>query len=178
MKNCLKCGKEFTSHHSEKYRKHKRSPNEGCFCSSKCAANYGRIKPKLPNVVCAFCEKAFYKTTSNQSYSKSGLYFCCRAHKDAAQRIGGIPEIMPPHYGTGTGENTYRNILLRENPELKCRNCSYDAVPEVLQVHHKDCNHQNNDISNLILLCPTCHQVEHFKTRTGYWRPKSPKEER
>ncbi len=178
MRNCKQCNKEF-----ERYERSKiRSPHEGRFCSQRCASHYAIAhKPKVehpPNVMCAYCNKDFYKSEFKQTKSKSGLYFCCRAHKDAAQRIGGIPEIMPPHYGTGTGEDTYRDILFRENPELKCQGCSYDAVPEVLQVHHKDCNRKNNDISNLILLCPTCHQVEHFKTKTGYWRSKSPKEER
>ena len=30
-----------------------------------------------------------------------------------------------------------------------------------LQIHHKDKNHKNNDISNLIMLCYRCHCVAH-----------------
>lgn len=172
MKNCKQCNKEF-----ERYERTKiRSPHEGQFCSQRCASHYTIAhKPKLehkPNVMCAYCNKSFYKSESRQAQSKSGLYFCCRAHKDAAQRIGGISEIMPPHYGTGTGKNTYRDIFFRKSPELRCQICSYNAVPEILQVHHKDCNRSNNSHSNLTLLCPTCHEVEHFRDKTGRWKPK------
>jgi predicted HNH restriction endonuclease len=31
-----------------------------------------------------------------------------------------------------------------------------------LNVHHKDWNHENNDLGNLELLCPNCHSEEHY----------------
>lgn len=34
---------------------------------------------------------------------------------------------------------------------------------KVIHIHHMDGNHQNNDPSNLIPLCPTCHKIEHLK---------------
>ncbi len=43
----------------------------------------------------------------------------------------------------------------------KCQRCDY-CKTEILQVHHKDKNRQNNDLDNLELICPNCHFEEHF----------------
>ena len=43
----------------------------------------------------------------------------------------------------------------------KCERCSYIKL-EILQVHHKDRNRSNNDLSNLELICPNCHYEEHY----------------
>ena len=39
--------------------------------------------------------------------------------------------------------------------------------PITLEVHHKDGNHQNNELENLQLLCPNCHSY------TDNWRGKN-----
>ena len=41
---------------------------------------------------------------------------------------------------------------------LFCAHCGF-GIPEVLEVAHLDCQRQNNDVSNLVLLCPTCHKM-------------------
>jgi hypothetical protein len=43
----------------------------------------------------------------------------------------------------------------------KCERCEYDKY-EILQIHHKDRNRNNNDLSNLQLICPNCHYEEHL----------------
>ena len=45
----------------------------------------------------------------------------------------------------------YRNRLF-------CAHCGF-GIPEVLEVAHLDCNRHHNDVSNLVLLCPTCHKM-------------------
>lgn len=42
--------------------------------------------------------------------------------------------------------------------EHKCAICGYDEDERILEVHHLDENHGNNDISNLVILCPNCHK--------------------
>jgi hypothetical protein len=42
-----------------------------------------------------------------------------------------------------------------------CERCDYGKY-EILQIHHKDRNRSNNDMSNLELICPDCHYEEHF----------------
>ena len=38
--------------------------------------------------------------------------------------------------------------------------------PIPLELHHKDGNHYNNDLSNLEILCPNCHaQTDNYSRR-------------
>jgi 5-methylcytosine-specific restriction endonuclease McrA len=53
--------------------------------------------------------------------------------------------------------------MLTRNMISKCERCGYSEHPEILGVHHKDRNRHNNDLSNLEVLCPTCHSLEHRK---------------
>ena len=40
----------------------------------------------------------------------------------------------------------------------KCAVCGYNEDERILEVHHIDENHSNNDIGNLCILCPNCHK--------------------
>lgn len=128
-----------------------------------------RRDPVESNMVCAYCNTSFYRPESKRVNSKSGLYFCCREHKDLAQRIGGFPEIQPPHYGS---ENPvrYRDGLRRRGLITHCQHCGYDKYPQILEVNHIDCDRSNNSPENLEVLCPTCHMEFHFSTNTGPWK--------
>jgi hypothetical protein len=53
----------------------------------------------------------------------------------------------------------YRKLALAHYAErLFCAHCGF-GIPEVLEVAHLDCCRENNDVSNLVLLCPTCHKM-------------------
>lgn len=134
------------------------------FCSKACMNQPHRVA-----VECAFCKKSFTKPVGRLGRgSKSGLQFCSRECKDAAQRIdSGFDVLHPPHYGTGS--SSYREIAFRNHPK-QCQRCGFDEVPEVLQVHHVDRDRNNNDPRNLRVLCPTCHEVEHFLEGTGRYK--------
>ena len=41
---------------------------------------------------------------------------------------------------------------------VACVYCGFGVV-EVLEVAHLDCDRSNNALSNLALLCPTCHRM-------------------
>lgn len=110
-------------------------------------------------IECAYCKKIFFKPLSKLNSSKSGLYFCCREHKDLAQRLESgqnFNKIRPAHYGKIESKN-YREKSFRIY-EHKCAVCRWDEDEDVLEVHHIDENRNNNDISNLIILCPICHR--------------------
>lgn len=166
QKLCRNCHKEFDA----PLREHNRG--NAHYCSLKCSSNHyhrQRQKPK-PNNTCANCGTMFYRAISRRARSKSGIFFCSRACKDQAQRIGGIKEIQPPHYGKEPVD--YRNKAIR-CLDLRCCNCGYHKHPEVLQVHHIDCDRTNNQLDNLKILCPTCHAEEHFLSQTGFWRKRN-----
>ena len=54
----------------------------------------------------------------------------------------------------------YRKRAL-DSLENKCLICGYDVV-DILQVHHKDKNKLNSDMSNLVVLCRNCHGEVHL----------------
>lgn len=44
----------------------------------------------------------------------------------------------------------------------KCECCGlseWQGRPIVLEIHHKDCDHHNQELDNLQLLCPNCHSL-------------------
>lgn len=163
IRNCNHCNKEYNA--EPRYLKR----NQGYYCSRKCAANGNistRCKKRDNNiVVCAYCDKRFPKRLSAIKKSKSGLHFCCRQHKDLAQRLGGLKEIQPSHYGTSKVPE-YRQKAF-ENFEHKCFDCGWNKHSTILEVHHKDEDRSNNSLENLVILCPTCHQVRHLNNNTG-----------
>ena len=56
---------------------------------------------------------------------------------------------------------TCQGCGLQVSPQKKAQDMSLKATG-YLEVHHKDNNHQNNQMKNLITLCPFCHQVFHL----------------
>jgi hypothetical protein len=53
----------------------------------------------------------------------------------------------------------YRKLAFEHYKDrLFCAHCGF-GIPAVLEVAHLDCDRQHNDISNLVLLCPTCHKM-------------------
>lgn len=136
------------------------------FCSSKCGSN---LKSKLSTVdcICSWCKKEFKRTTKKLLNSKSGLYFCCRKCKDTAQRIGGIKEIMPPHFGTAK----YYSLCLNDRIKFKnhlCSDCG-ETRYYLLCIHHIDSNRQNNHIDNLETVCYNCHAKRHLDYKDDIW---------
>lgn len=158
-KECLLCQQPFEATLSELKR------GKAKFCSRSHASRYNvnryYIEKNKPNVQCAYCDKSFYKNQSKQRMSRSGLFFCCRAHKDLANRLDGIAAIHPSHFGNGNG--SYRELALRSLPHC-CNRCSYDKLVDVLVVHHTDCDRSNNKLENLEILCRNCHWEHHLGT--------------
>ena len=153
---CNGCQVEFQADNREIRR------GNAKYCSRSCASHYGVRPPRkgTVEVTCAHCGVLFKKRESHLANSRSGLFFCCREHKDLSQRLGGIKEIMPPHYGTGIPDYSYARAD-------SCFTCGYDTYPEILVVHHKNLDRSDNSVDNLVCLCSRCHDEEHFMDRTG-----------
>ena len=67
-----------------------------------------------------------------------------------------------PNYKDGfDGDKKYRKICFSHRPK-KCCICEFDHIVEV---HHVDCNKQNNDPNNLVPICPNHHRMFHSKYR-------------
>jgi hypothetical protein len=107
---------------------------------------------------CDHCDTVFIRAKSKLNLSKSGKYFCSRICKDTAQKY--MLEIQPEHYGKGLGEYSYRDKAFSAYKPI-CNRCGFSTI-KALEVHHKDSNRKNNDISNLEILCANCHCIEHL----------------
>lgn len=125
---------------------------------------YSDYKHKCPNcgfkkgkiVKCAYCGKEIYRSNSQLKKSKSGFYYCSREcgnrHKNEL--------IMEDN----KNPCNYRLSAFKTYPH-KCMVCGWDEDERILEVHHIDENHSNNEINNLSILCPTCHR----KITLGYY---------
>ncbi|HEV8718323.1 MAG TPA: group II intron reverse transcriptase/maturase [Candidatus Binatia bacterium] len=52
---------------------------------------------------------------------------------------------------------------LLQHQHGRCPGCGQMIqVEEEVELHHRDGNHQNNHLGNLVLLHPTCHRQEHY----------------
>jgi len=96
--------------------------NVRVYCTQKCSAR----PSSLVTLNCAQCGNSFKRIPSHLKYSKSGLYFCNKECQSQAQRINGIKEIIPSHYGTKIKNSNclYCNKLLTNKMTKYCsRNC-------------------------------------------------------
>lgn len=123
-------------------------------CSIKCN---NVLKGTSIEVICDNCGVPTFKAKSKLENSRSGKYFCCRACKDEAQTY--MTEIQPSHYGTGTGVHSYREKAFRAYKPI-CSECGFSNIL-ALEVRHIDEDRDNNDLSNLRILCANCHSIQH-----------------
>ena len=103
---------------------------------------------KYEEATCAFCGKKFKRLKSILDKSKTGYVYCSREcgnrHKNA--QVINYQDAVD-----------YRRNAFIALPH-KCYICGYDDDERILEVHHIDENRNNNDISNLKILCPNCHK--------------------
>lgn len=145
---CKKCGKQF-------YAK----PNWikigwGKYCSRNCVFK-SQMKGKWTN--CFICKKSVYKSPKALTRSKSGNFFCSKSCQTIWRNSVFVGE---NHANWKTGENSYKEILLRSNIVQVCKRCRVKDA-RILAVHHLDRNRHNNKVENLMWLCHNCHFLIH-----------------
>ena len=113
---------------------------------------------------CPVCNKEFETQEGHPKAKTTCSYACSNTHFRSKTDNGQYKHGKKSAYDM----KNYRVKAFRLL-ENKCNHCGFDAYKEVLHVHHKDRNRDNNDISNLEILCPTCHEVEHFKSNDAKW---------
>ncbi len=145
--NCKNCKKEI----NKKPWEIKKGGN--LFCSRTCYSTYN---PKTVEVLCGVCNKKLIKYPSDIKKSKSGNLYCsssCSAIAANKSRFG-------------KGHASYRRQAF-ESREIKCEECGWDKEHGVLVVHHINRNRKDHTLTNLKILCPTCHSLEHFYKQDG-----------
>ena len=152
---CETCGKEFFIN---KYDKEHR---ENHFCSRECFLAFK--EKNIKTYICKFCGKEFLPQKRN--YNKYCSQEC--QHNDILKDIDKKIE-----NGENVSSRSLRNYFLRHynkcmNPDCKW-NWNSDNNP-ILELHHKDGNHNNNTLDNCLLLCPNCHSLtDNYKFKNSH----------
>lgn len=150
------------------------------YCSRRCSAFAGRQQITHN---CDHCGTTFTHISSRANTAK----YCSRACYYQAQHIKGTVQYTCRHCGTVFRDSpskkriycsrdcinktkkenwkatfaTVRKNMVRRNMLKKCARCGYDEHPHILGIHHRDRNRNNNELSNLEVLCANCHSLEH-----------------
>lgn len=100
---------------------------------------------KYTELECDYCHKKFkrLKSAISENYN-----FCS---KTCGNRFKNI------EFTNWIDGCDYRRNAFNAYPH-KCKICGWNEDERVLEVHHIDENRKNNNLSNLIILCPTCHK--------------------
>jgi hypothetical protein len=69
----------------------------------------------------------------------------------------------------GTTMQGFKAKAFRLQRGNACEECKYCEIPQILEIHHIDRNRRNNEGTNLLLLCPTCHAKAHYDSHTGLY---------
>jgi len=141
---CETCGVDFYSVGSDRDRK---------YCSIQCK----RAKPpKWPRETnCAHCGTVF-----KQDREKTK---CC-----SKVCAGLLKKQKLFDAGVYCNSKSAKKELLKRS--TGCLRCGWNVMSEVLEVHHVDRNRSNNHISNLEILCPNCHTIEHYLAKDGNFK--------
>ena len=174
VKNCKHCQNQFTV---ANYRKH-----TALFCSRKCLALSARQEV---TTACEICGEVFSHIASRANKAK----YCSRKCYHKAQSQKGTVEYTCAHCGVkfldapshkrkycsrkcvnkaskkvwNPDFSTVRKQMLCRGMLTACQRCGFSSHQQILGVHHKDRNRNNNTLDNLEVLCPNCHSVEHSR---------------
>jgi len=99
---------------------------------------------------CIICGKAILSGANKKTCSRS----CANKHRAGIKYKINQPRSKVKHYKS-------LKIRLLNTRGTVCEKCGYTKY-EILQIHHKDRNRENNSLNNLELICPNCHAEEHF----------------
>lgn len=143
---CVVCDKEYEIE-LKRYNA-KLKENSAFYCSAECRSHKGSTL-----CYCANCGKEVWRTHSQLKRSKTGNIYCSKSCSNTVNNT---------LFKSGENHYAYKGGQYRQNAfdafEHKCVICGYDEDERILEVHHIDEDHNNNDINNLCILCPNCHK--------------------
>lgn len=99
--------------------------------------------------ICPVCGKEFYTDVGEKRRKQECCSYACSNTYFRSGENNGM-------YHKAT---KYTTLAFRHHPH-KCCICGEEKIVEI---HHYDGNHNNNDIINLVPLCPTHHQYIHSR---------------
>lgn len=124
------------------------------FCNKKCQTLFLKRSGSATEEKCSNCNCDIKRTNNQKRNSKTGLYFCGNQCKNkyiaTNRRWKGSPR-----------KHRCRKEELFNKANYICQKCGYNEDKRMLDVHHFDENHQNNEWSNLRCVCVWCHNMHH-----------------
>lgn len=135
---CLICKKPI-------YRRPVEIKRGRVFCSKACNGKADRKEHP-----CVICKSQILASAHKKTCSRS----CANKHRAGIKYKIGRPKDKAMHQRA-------LKIRLLQQRDSSCERCRYNKR-EILHVHHKDRNRNNNDLENLELICPNCHYEEHY----------------
>jgi hypothetical protein len=155
---------------------YERKPNTQCsICSKPIYRRPIQIKQNLGRV---FCGQVCYGISCRREKpcSVCGNLILANLHKKTCSRICANKHRIGIKYKLNCPKDkvkNYRSLKLRllDDRGRCCEKCGYKKY-EILEVHHKDRNRENNELINLELICPNCHAEEHFLKNSWFAKKK------
>ncbi len=148
---CNICGKPIYRRPSDISKSHGRA-----FCSNVCYSK--SLRKEIP---CKVCGKLILSGLNKRTCSRA----CANKLRiGTSYKHGQLHDKVKAY-------SIIRSRLFNERGKF-CESCGERRV-EILVMHHIDTNRQNNDFSNLMVLCPNCHAETHCllrKKRLGFGR--------
>ena len=144
--NCSYCNQTFEK--EKKYYQRSIREKTPLFCCRECFNSSRNTKKCL---ICSECSKEFLRRPSEIHSDK---VFCSKSCASTYKNKNRKGEFHPSFKG-----GSYRNKALEYYGE-QCAICG-NCTKEVLEVHHIDKNRDNNELSNLKVLCANCHILVH-----------------
>lgn len=165
MNICEQCGKE-----------HDGSFGSGRFCCRSCSNKWVALhqsdeskKSKVNKGVSNLTKGWKLSKEQNSEIGRRGAV--ARAESMKIRRKKWLDDcisgLLDPYSG---GYNRFKRALIEFGYKLEicecCGNSTWLGSKIPLEVHHKDGDHSNNEISNIQLLCPNCHSLtDNYKWR-------------
>lgn len=108
--------------------------------------------------------KSYYKKLGIEYIGNQGL----KSKRTDPKRLDALELIKSPSVA-----NSRKRIRLiedgyKENKCERCNNSIWMNMPIPLELHHKDFNHYNNELDNLMIVCSNCHgQLHNYSNHKG-----------
>lgn len=121
------------------------------------------------------CQQLHCKQSTLNSYlQKMGIVYAGNQSGKGQKTQLGYKTAAEYIQGTSIQSSKLKDKLIRDGiKEDKCEICGLSewlGVKLVLELHHKNGNHYDNNFDNLMILCPNCHSIQesHKKSRNIY----------
>jgi len=171
MYKCERCGKEFEKDWRKEstIKKYKYTPPRFCslFCGNRRVISDEQKRKVSEKLKGRKNNRSNYTWQTKESMEKHRMTMLKASLK---KKETWKKKVMDSDFYL-LGIDSRRNRILWEQSG-KCNRCGiseWQGQKIVLEIEHKDGNHQNNSRENLEALCPNCHSLTHT------WRGKNKK---